>query len=161
MADGSAEALFMGSQTARVDAKGRIAAPADFRRALDLKRFNGFVATPNLDAPYLDCAGHDYFDRLNDMIMALPPFDPDRADLQEALIGRARTIQFDADGRFILPPPLKDYAGIGDSVYFIGLGEKFQIRTGEGAEARMNEVAARAAAAAHKLQNLPLKERSR
>lgn len=161
MSDGSAEALFMGSQTAKVDAKGRIAAPADFRRALDLKRFNGFVSTPTLDAPHLDCAGQDYFERVNEMIRALPPFDPDRADLQEAIIGRARMIQFDADGRFILPPQLKEHVGIGESVFFIGLGEKFQIRAGEGAEARMKEVAARAAAAAHKLQNPQPRERAR
>lgn len=149
----SAEALFTGSQTARIDAKGRIAAPAEFRRALDTKRCNGFYCTPALDSAHLDCGGPDFIERLQAMIGALEPYDCDRADLEEALIGRARLVPLDADGRFILPQPLKDYAGLSESVFFIGLGGRFQIRDGEGAEAHMKAVATRAAAASHKLKN--------
>ncbi len=143
----------MGSQTAKIDPKGRIAAPADFRRALDCKRFNGFWCMPALDGPRLNCGGADYIEGLQAMIAALDPYDPDRADLQEALIGQSRQIPFDADGRFILPQPLKDYAGLSDRVFFIGLGDHFQIRIADGAEQKLRDAATRAATAVHKLKN--------
>jgi MraZ protein len=136
-----------------MDAKGRIAAPAEFRRALDTKRVNGFYCTPALDGPRLDCGGAEFIERLHAMISALDPYDPDRADLHEALIGRARMVPFDADGRFILPQTLRDYAGLDERVFFIGLGDRFQIRKAEGADERLREAAGRAALAVHKLRN--------
>ncbi|HXI87170.1 MAG TPA: hypothetical protein VNH64_06900, partial [Parvularculaceae bacterium] len=88
----SAEALFLGSHINKIDAKGRIAAPSDFRKALDLDAFNGFFCLPSLIGPWLDCGGGDYIERLKAMIIALDPFDPDRTALHEALIGEARRI---------------------------------------------------------------------
>lgn len=149
----SAEALFLGSHINKIDAKGRIAAPADFRKALDLNAFNGFFCTLSLTGPWLDCGGGDFIVRLEAMIEALDPFDPDRAALHEALIGEARRIPFDSDGRFILPPHFRDHAGLEDGAYFIGLGETFQIRSAEGAEARRAEIRDRARAALGKLKN--------
>jgi MraZ protein len=149
----SAEALFLGVHTNKIDAKGRIAAPADFRRALDLTRFNGFFCVPSLLGPMLDCGGADYIETLRAMIDALDPFDPDRTDLQEALIGQARKVMFDGDGRFILPALLRDHAGLDDQAFFIGLGESFQIWGADGAEARLAAAAGRARGALKKLRN--------
>ena len=81
--------FFIGSQTAKVDAKGRIAAPADFRRALEAKGFNGFFATPNLHVPeYLDCGGPDFRVAMQDLVDEYAALGEDRAIMQEALIGR-------------------------------------------------------------------------
>ena len=107
--------LFLGSHPSRIDQKGRIAAPADFRRALDLKDFNGFFCHPSLTGPFLVCGGSRYVLRLHAMIDALPPFDPKRRALERTLLGRARTISFDADGRFILPAPLRAQARLEDT----------------------------------------------
>lgn len=149
----SAEALFLGSHINKIDAKGRIAAPADFRKALDLKAFNGFFCTPSLTGPYLDCGGGDLIERLQAMIAALDPYDPDREALNEALLGEGRRVPFDSDGRFILPQHLRDHARLDGQVYFVGLGDSFQIRSAEGAEERKAAVAERARAALSKLKN--------
>lgn len=150
-----AEPRFIGSQTAKVDAKGRIAAPADFRRTLEAKGANGFFATPNLHHPeYLDCGGPDFYAGLRDFVDAYPALGEDRVFLQEALIGRMKEIPFDADGRFILPAAMKEKVGAKDSVFFIGFGDTFQIREGAIAEARMKDVEQRAREAALRL-NIP------
>lgn len=149
----SAEALFMGSHTNKIDAKGRINAPADFRRVLDLGSFNGFFCVPSLLGPQLDCGGADYIDGIRRMIAGLDPFDPDRAYLQESLLGRARAVPFDGDGRFILPQPLRDHAALADTAFLIGLGEKFQIWAAAGAEERLAVSAERARNALGKLKN--------
>jgi|FLYL01.1.fsa_nt_gi MraZ protein len=152
----SAETLFLGSHINKVDAKGRIAAPADFRRALKLDSFNGFYCVPSLRGPFLECGGADFIENLQAMIAALDPFDPDRADLQEALIGQARPIPFDGDGRFILPQPLREHAGIGERVLLMGCGEIFQIRDAQGAAERLAAAAERARKALGKLRNPPV-----
>jgi MraZ protein len=149
----SADALFLGSHTNKIDAKGRIASPADFRRALDLNRFNGFFCVPSLLGPRLDCGGADFIENLKSMISALAPFEQERIDLQEALIGQARPVPFDGDGRFILPQPLRDHARLDDHAFFIGLGETFQIWSAEGSQARLASAAERAREALTKLRN--------
>lgn len=149
----SAEALFLGSHINKIDAKGRIAAPADFRKALDLKAFNGFFCTPSLTGPHLDCGGGDFIERLQAMISALDPYDPDREALYEALLGEGRRIPFDADGRFILPQHLRDHARLDGQAYLVGLGDTFQIRSADGAEARKSDIADRARAALSRLKN--------
>ena len=149
----AAETLFLGSHINRIDAKGRIAAPADFRRALDLESFNGFFCLPSLRGPFIDCGGRDYIASLQSMVVELDPFDPDREALQEWFTAETRRVSFDADGRFILPPHLREHARLEDSAYFVGLGASFQIRSGEGAEARKNEIAERARAALSRLRN--------
>ncbi|MEE2693059.1 MAG: division/cell wall cluster transcriptional repressor MraZ [Pseudomonadota bacterium] len=160
----SAEALFLGSHINKIDAKGRIAAPADFRRALDLDRYNGFYCVPSLIGPWLDCGGTDYIEGLIAMISALDPYDPDRADLEDSLIGRSRPVPFDGDGRFILPQPLRDHAGLDDRALLIGRGETFQIRRADGAEEHLSAAAERAKNALRKLRNpapVPMTERAR
>lgn len=148
-----AEALFLGRHTNKIDAKGRIAAPAEFRRALKLETFNGFFCVPSLVGPYLDCGGSDFIEALQAMISALDPFDQDRIDLQESLIGQARPVPFDGDGRFILPPPLRQHAGLDDQALFVGCGNIFQLKSARDAEERLAEAAERARGALARLKN--------
>lgn len=148
-----AEALFLGRHINKIDAKGRIAAPAEFRRALKLETFNGFFCVPSLVGPYLDCGGSDFIEALQAMISALDPFDQDRIDLQEAVIGQARPIPFDGDGRFILPQSLRVHARLEEQVLFVGCGNIFQLKSAEGAEADLAEASKRARAALSRLRN--------
>lgn len=148
-----AEALFLGRHINKIDGKGRIAAPAEFRRAMKLESFNGFFCVPSLAGAWLDCGGSDFIEALQAMIAALDPFDQDRIDLQESLIGQARTIPFDGDGRFILPQGLREHAKLEEQALFVGCGSTFQIRSAEGAEERLQQSAERARAALARLRN--------
>jgi MraZ protein len=131
---GSARSLFSGSYALKVDAKGRIAMPADMRRMLNLEEMNGFYCVPSIMGSNLDCGGPDLLDRTYALIERLDPYDPDRADLTEALISRSWPIFFDGDGRFILPQHLRAFARIEDRVVMLGFGATFQIRRGEADE---------------------------
>lgn len=128
----SAAASFLGSHTNRIDAKGRVAAPAEFRKALDLKSFNGFFCVPSLLGDHLDCGGPDFIEDLKATISTFPKFDPRRRALEVSLLGQARPIMFDQDGRFILPKEMRDFAKVGDEAHFVGHGETFEIRRVEG-----------------------------
>lgn len=123
----SAEALFLGSHTNKIDTKGRIATPADFRKALDLAAFSGFVCVPSLTGPFLDCGGLDLLSRLQSRLDGMDPYDPDRDAMEIALMGRARKLLLDKDGRTILPKPFVAHAKLDGEACFVGRGDYFQI----------------------------------
>lgn len=150
----TARSLFTGSYALKVDAKGRIAMPADMRRCLRLEEMNGFHCVPSIVSKSLDCGGPDFLQHTYEMIAALDPFDPDRADLTEALISRSMPVSFDGDGRFILPQPLRAFAQIEDRVMILGFGATFQIRRGDSDEVATPEATLdRARRALGKLKN--------
>lgn len=123
----SAEVLFMGSHTKNIDAKGRIATPADFRKALDLDAFNGLVCVPSLTGPFIDCGGFDLLATLQARIDQMDPYDLDRDAMEIAIMGRARKLAFDKDGRMVLPKELLEHADLEGEACFVGRGSYFQI----------------------------------
>ncbi len=151
-----AEAMFLGSHTNKIDKKGRIATPAEFRKALDTDSFNGFVCVPSLTGPYLDCGGLDLLVRFQAMIDALDPYDPDRDDLEIAIMGRARKLSFDGDGRAILPQILRDHAGVEDEASFVGRGSYFQIWKASDVKERFAQAQVRASERRFVLKSQPI-----
>lgn len=150
-----AQAHFLGTHTNKIDKKNRIATPAEFRKALDIESFNGFVCVPSLSGPHLDCGGLDLLVRFQAMIDQLDPYDPDREDLELAIMGRARKLPFDSDGRAILPQSLKDYAGVEDEACFVGRGSYFQLWNTAGLEERFAQAQLRASEKRLILKNTP------
>lgn len=149
----SPEASFLGSHINKIDGKGRVAAPADFRRALDGDPIRGFYALPSLRGPWLECGGGDLVTFFKELIAELQPFSQAREELEEHLIGQLRSLAFDTEGRVVIPEPLRAHAGLSDRVLFQGRGETFWIMTAENAEARLAESRERARAALLDLRN--------
>ncbi|MEL7488821.1 MAG: division/cell wall cluster transcriptional repressor MraZ, partial [Pseudomonadota bacterium] len=139
----SAETLFLGSHTNKVDAKGRIAAPAEFRKALG-GAAKAFICVPSLTGPYLDCGGFDLLERLQARIDLMDPYDPDREAMEIALMGRARKLPIDKDGRTVLPKPFIEHAGLNGEASFVGRGAFFQIWNAADVEDRFAQAEKRA-----------------
>ncbi len=57
-------------------------------------------------------------------ISSLPSLNPTARKLQRLLIGHATEIQIDAQGRMLLPSPLRDYAQLKKQVVVLGQGNK-------------------------------------
>ena len=55
------------------------------------------------------------------------PFSEDHEFLSTTLIGESEILKLDSEGRVILTDTLKEYAGLGERVTFVGQGYKFQI----------------------------------
>lgn len=149
----SPETSFFGSHINKLDAKGRVAAPADFRRALDGDALRGFYCMPSIRGPYLECGGGDFISYFKEMIRELDPFDPDREALEVHVIAQIRSLPFDTEGRVVIPEPMRSHARLEDRVLFQGRGETFVILTAEGAEERAAESLDRARAALQRLRN--------
>lgn len=122
-----AETLFFGSYTNKIDAKGRLATPALFRRALDLERVNAIYCIPSTEEPCLDCGGVDYIESLMASITALDPFSKERRSLERTVTARTSVVSLDKEGRIILPEHLLNHAQLNGKAMFAGLGHSFQI----------------------------------
>ena len=59
--------------------------------------------------------------------MQLPTFNPATRRIQRLLIGHATDLSLDRHGRILLPPLLREYAGLDKTIMLVGQGNKFEI----------------------------------
>ncbi len=122
-------ALFLDSHVHKIDRKGRVSVPAQFRAALMNQSFAGVIAFPsfreNCDA--IEACGMDRMDQLSESLDNLDPFSNAQNDMASVLFGAAVQLPFDGEGRIMLPRHLLDGAGITDKTVFVGCGQTFQI----------------------------------
>ena len=123
---------FIGRFVNKIDAKGRVSIPADFRAALNGQLFNGqayngLVCFPSITEAAIDAGGLDRLDEIQAMIDELDPYAEERAAFEISFMGEARRIGFDADGRIVLPAEFIEHAQLDGQAVVVGRGDKFQI----------------------------------
>ncbi len=118
---------FVSNFTNRLDSKGRVSIPATFRAVLARDGFEGLYVHPALDAPALDAGGNALLGAIDALLSGLSPYSDEHDQLSTALFGTSEILRIDAEGRVILTDMVRNHAGIGDHVTFVGLGRKFQI----------------------------------
>jgi MraZ protein len=150
-------ASFLGTHQNRLDAKGRVSVPAPFRAALrarnEAKRDeatkgepNGthLVLRPSHQHQCIEAWPIDEFEALAQPLNRLDLFSQAHDDLASSLYADAYPVEADKEGRIVLPDQLVSYAGLGETVVFMGLGRIFQIWEPEAAERRRAEARERA-----------------
>ncbi|NNL88316.1 MAG: cell division/cell wall cluster transcriptional repressor MraZ [Marinicaulis sp.] len=120
-------ARFFGSYTNKIDAKGRLATPAAFRRVIDLERDNRIYCIPSTDNACLECGGYEYVENLMAMIEELDPYSPERISLELTVASQMTPLTLDKEGRLNLTTELREHAGLEDKALFAGAIRSFQI----------------------------------
>ncbi|MCK0119426.1 MAG: cell division/cell wall cluster transcriptional repressor MraZ [Yoonia sp.] len=127
---------FTGEHTQKVDSKGRMSIPADFRRVLeagDPEWTTGL--SPRMYLLYGDHLKnelHGYtveeFNKVVDQINALPRGSDAKKRLSRLFIGQSIKLDVDKDGRTVMPIKQRQKLGLKDGeLYFSGLGDHFEI----------------------------------
>lgn len=57
----------------------------------------------------------------------LPSYNKEARFVQRLLIGYATESEIDSQGRFLIPNPLREYAGIQKKIILLGQGNKFEL----------------------------------
>lgn len=120
-------ARFVGTYVNRVDRKGRVSVPAEFRAALAEDAFPGVVCLPAFTHAALEGGGLDLLEQAEALIDGLDPYAPERDAFSIAILAEARKLTFDAEGRILLPEEFRAHAGITEQAAFAGLGGRFHI----------------------------------
>ena len=119
--------LFMDTVVNKVDAKGRVSLPADYRSIVKDTE-SEIVCYRSLTAPCIEGCLEDLLDKLaSEMEDSLDFFSSTQDDLTNLIFGDAKRYPFDSTGRIMLSEKLLRHAAITDTAVFVGKGRKFQI----------------------------------
>jgi MraZ protein len=118
--------MFRGVSQLSLDAKGRIAVPARYRELLSANGEGRMVVTVDRDGCLLLYPAPEW-ERIEQALMSRPNMNPQVRKLQRLLVGHATECELDGQGRLLLPPPLRDFAGLDKRVMLVGQGNKFEI----------------------------------
>lgn len=67
------------------------------------------------------------WERIEQKLIRLPTLNRATRRLQRLLIGHATECQLDGNGRILVPPPLREFAGLDKKAVLIGQGNKFEL----------------------------------
>ncbi len=117
--------MFKGTYRYRIDPKGRLPVPAPYRKGLAESGARHLVVTV-LDQ-CLAAYPPSEWDRLELQLSQLPAFSREVKALTRILASRAVDCALDGQGRILLPPGLRQSAGLGREAVVIGVLNRFEV----------------------------------
>jgi MraZ protein len=119
--------VFRGSNEINMDAKGRMPIPARYRDAL-MAQCNGcLVATIDIQDTCLFIYPLPAWEKVESEIASLSTFNASTRRLQRLLIGHAREMELDGNGRVLVPPELRAYAQLEKKTVLVGQSHRFEL----------------------------------
>lgn len=119
--------MYLGSNAITMDAKGRLAIPARVRDELVAECGGRLVITAHHQERCLLVYPEPQWQLLLPKIEALPNVSRRARLMQRLLIGYATPLEIDGNGRVLLPPTLRDYAGLEKELMLVGQGRKLEL----------------------------------
>jgi MraZ protein len=132
-------ALFLSTHINKVDKKGRVSVPAQFRAELAAESFQGVVLFRSHAHPALEGFAWSYMQEISRRLENFDMFSAAQDDLAMTVFGDSVQLGFDGEGRIVLPADLMGFMGIGERAAFVGLGNKFQLWDADILEKRREE----------------------
>ena len=119
--------MFRGELSISLDAKGRMAVPSRYRDRLTEMCGGKLVVTISLLERCLTVYPLPYWQKIEGDLKNLPAFDTKAQAISHLLIGHATECEVDAQGRFLIPQSLREFAGLEKAVKMIGQVRKFEL----------------------------------
>ena len=111
--------MFRGNHPTRVDEKGRLKVPSEFKRVLDEKYDAKFYIT-SLDGKSALIYPFEEWERLEEKLSRLPTFNPTKKKFLNRTNYYGQVVEMDGQGRVLVPQLLRDSAGIRGEVAVLG-----------------------------------------
>jgi MraZ protein len=116
---------FRGQSLATLDEKGRLRIPARFREVLQKHRGDTLIVTM-MDG-YLVSYPLEAWEKFEEKALALSQIQPQQRDFVRFVISGAVECEFDRQGRILIPPILREEAGLEREVFLAGMLTSFEI----------------------------------
>ena len=111
--------MFRGNHPTRVDEKGRLKVPAEFKRLIDEKYGNEFYIT-SLDGKVAQIYPFEEWQRIEQKLAALSNFNPTKKKFLNRTNYYGQVVEIDGQGRVLIPSLLRESAGIKGEVAVVG-----------------------------------------
>ncbi len=118
--------FFRGVKTINLDAKGRMAMPPKYREHLSANFAGELIVTIEKSNCLLIFPLPEW-EKREQQLMQAPSLDPQVQSLQRLYVGYASEVTLDSQGRILIPPSLRQFAGLEKQVVLVGQGHKFEL----------------------------------
>ena len=117
--------MFRGSSFHNLDPKGRLIIPARFRDVLKQSSVDGLMVS-KMDGA-LFCYTFEQWHKLEERIVNLAVKNDNMRRFRRIFIGGAFECLLDKQGRILIPPSLRQYAGLNKEIVLVGVLHHFEI----------------------------------
>jgi MraZ protein len=117
--------MFRGSSSHNLDAKGRLIVPARFRDVLKQSRVDGLMIS-KMDGSLI-CYTFEEWRKIEERILNLARKSENMRRFRRIFIGGAHECRLDKQARILIPPILRQYAGLDKEVVLVGVLDHFEI----------------------------------
>ena len=111
--------MFRGNHPTRVDEKGRLKMPAEFKRLIDEKYGTQFYITSR-DGKVAEVYPFEEWQRLEEKFSRLSNFNPAKKNFLKRTNYYGQQVEMDAQGRLLMPQLLRESAEIKGEVAVMG-----------------------------------------
>jgi MraZ protein len=119
--------MFRGNHPTRVDEKGRLKVPAEFKRVMDEKYGTQFYIT-SLDGRVAQVYPFEEWERIEQKLAGLSTFNPTKKKFLSRTGYWGQQVEMDGQGRLLMPQLLRDAAQIKGEVAVIGFQSYLEVR---------------------------------
>lgn len=129
-----------GTFNCKLDAKGRLMLPADFREQLGSQAEEDFILRPGLHGTYLELYTITDWNRRRDVLMKVNTFDRKKLDVMRKYLDGVKRVKLDASGRLQIPKELLDRGGLCKDVVIDSMFTNMEIWDKAKYEERVNAI---------------------
>jgi MraZ protein len=122
-----AKTAFISTYTFKIDRKGRVSVPADFRAVMTAKGEDGLDVLPLSGVKAVRAIGGDLLSKIGQSADPLAAFKPSSLDHAAILAADLVALQIDSEGRVGLPEAVIAHCGLAETATFAGRIQFFEI----------------------------------
>ena len=132
--------MFRGNHPTRVDEKGRLKVPAEFKRVIDEKYALRFYIT-SLDGKVAQIYPFEEWERIEQKLASLSTFNPTKKKFLNRVNYYGQVVEMDGQGRLLIPQILRESAQIRGEVAVLGQLTYLEVRNMEALRREIEEEA--------------------
>ena len=130
--------MFRGNHPTRVDEKGRLKLPAEFKRRIDDAYGTQFYITSK-DGKVAEIHPLPEWEKFEAKLAAIPNFNPAKKKLLDRINYYGQMAEMDAQGRVLLPQILRETAGMVGEVVVFGMQTYLEVANHDAFKQHMDE----------------------
>jgi MraZ protein len=130
--------MFRGNCPTRVDEKGRLKVPADFKRVIDEKYGARFYIT-SLDGKVAQLYPFEEWERIEQKLAALSNFNPTKKKFLTRTNYYGQVVEMDAQGRLLIPQLLRESADLKGEVAVLGYLNRLEVQSMDAVRKQVDE----------------------
>jgi MraZ protein len=118
--------MFRGNHPTRVDEKGRLKLPADFKRIVDEKYGAQFYITSE-DGKVAQVWPLQEWEKVEEKLAAIPNMNPAKKKYLDRVNYYGQTAEMDGQGRLLIPQILREEASVAGDVLVFGVQKYLEV----------------------------------